>query len=157
MVSTILVFVACLAFWLVLSGHFGALEIGLGVMSAAAVAVTNRDLDVLGPMLRVTPRFLAYLPWLMKEIVLANWQVMKIVLDPRLPIDPVIGRFEAPVTSALAVTTLGNSITLTPGTITLDVDGREFLVHSLMGPEALAACEGPMARRVAHIFAEDAP
>ena len=156
MLSTILVFVACLVFWLVLSGHFGALEIGLGIVSAAVVAVTNRDLDVLGPLLRVTPRFLAYLPWLMKEIVLANWQVMKIVLDPRLPIDPVVGRFEAPLTGDLALTTLGNSITLTPGTITLDVEGREFVVHSLTGREAIAGCEGPMARRVARVFRQDA-
>lgn len=154
MLPTVLVFIACLLFWLVLSGHFGTLEIALGVVAAALVAVTNRDIDMLGPMLRVTPRFLAYLPWLMKEIVLANWQVMKIVLDPRLPIDPVVGRFEAPLASELALTTLGNSITLTPGTITVDVDGRELVVHSLMGREAIAGCEGPMARRVARVFGE---
>lgn len=155
MLSTVFVFAACLVFWLLLSGHFGALEVALGVVSAAAVALTNRDLDILGPMLRVAPRFIAYLPWLMKEIVLANWQVMKIVLDPRLPIDPVVGRFETQLTSDMALTTLGNSITLTPGTITLDVEGRELVVHSLMGREAIAGCEGPMARRVAHVFGED--
>jgi multicomponent Na+:H+ antiporter subunit E len=155
MLSTLLVFVACLGFWLILSGHFGALEIGLGIVSAAAVAVTNRDLAVLGALLKVTPRFLAYVPWLMKEIVLANWQVMKIVLDPRLPIDPVVGRFQAALSSDLALTTLGNSITLTPGTITLEVDGREFIVHSLTGREAIAGCEGPMASRVARVFRDE--
>ena len=157
MLSPILVFVACLVFWLALSGHFGVLEIALGVVAAALVTATNRDIDRLGPFLRVLPRFIAYVPWLMKEIALANWQVMMIVLDPRLPIDPVVGRFEAPLRSDLALTTLGNSITLTPGTITVDVDGREFLVHSLMGREAIAGCEGPMARRVAHVFREHVP
>lgn len=148
------VFVTCFVFWILLSGHFGALELGLGVLASAAVTYVNRDLRALGDFLRHTWAFVAYLPWLMREIVIANIQVVKVVLDPRLPIEPVVGRFRAPLQSDLAITTLGNSITLTPGTITLDVEGREFVVHSLLGADPIAACAGPMARRVGRVFGE---
>jgi multicomponent Na+:H+ antiporter subunit E len=154
MIPHVLVFSACVAFWLVLSGHFGWLEVGLGVVAAVAVTWLNRDLRALGGFLRRTPAFLRYVPWLLREIVVANLQVVRVVLDPRLPIDPVVGRFESWLTNDLAVTTLGNSITLTPGTITLDVEGREFVIHSLLGAEPIRACEGPMAARVGRVFGE---
>ncbi|MBI2207459.1 MAG: Na+/H+ antiporter subunit E [Candidatus Rokubacteria bacterium] len=154
-IASILVFTTCFVFWVLLSGHFGALELGLGVLASAAVTYLNRDLAALGELLRHTRAFVAYLPWLFREIVVANIQVVKVVLDPRLPIDPVVGRFQTALQSDLAITTLGNSITLTPGTITLDVDGREFVIHSLLGAEPIAACAGPMARRVGRVFGED--
>ena len=154
MITNLLVFSACVVFWLALSGHFGPLEVGLGVLSAVVVTWLNRDLDSLGRLLRRTPAFLWYVPWLMREIVVANLQVVRVVLDPQMPIDPVVGRFECRLSDELAVTTLGNSITLTPGTITLDVEGREFVIHSLLGPDPIAGCEGAMAERVARVFAE---
>jgi multicomponent Na+:H+ antiporter subunit E len=154
MTSTLLVFVACFVFWLLLSGHFGPLEISLGALSAAAVAIAGRDLDTLGPLLRRAPSVAAYVPWLLWEIVVANLQVVRIVLHPRLPIDPVVGRFETFLRSDLALTTLANSITLTPGTVTLDLDDRHVVVHSLTGHAAIATCEGPMARRVGRVFGE---
>lgn len=152
--APVLVFAMCFAFWLLLSGHPAPLQLLLGALAAAGVALVNRDLEVLSRTLRAAPRFAAYLPWLLKEIVLANLQVARVVLHPKLPIDPVVARFAAPLRTALALTTLGNSITLTPGTVTLDVEGRELTVHCLLGPEALVACQGPMAERVARVFGE---
>ncbi|HSE94176.1 MAG TPA: Na+/H+ antiporter subunit E [Methylomirabilota bacterium] len=153
MTASILLFVACFALWLVLSGHFGLLEIALGVASAAAVTAANRNLEALSPFLRVAPRLLAYGVWLLREIVVANLQVTRVVLHPRMPIEPVVSRFEVTLPGDLAIATLANSITLTPGTITLDIEGRALVVHALLGPASVLAAEGEMARRVGRVFA----
>ncbi|MGH7277505.1 MAG: Na+/H+ antiporter subunit E [Candidatus Rokuibacteriota bacterium] len=155
MTSSIVVFGALLAFWLALSWPPSPLSAALGVVAAAVVTRLNRDLDALGPLLRAGPRLALYVPWLLWQIVVANVQVARIVLHPRLPIDPVVIRFTAPLSGDLARTTLGNSITLTPGTITLDVDRATFVVHALTTQGAREVTDGRMARRVARVFAED--
>jgi multicomponent Na+:H+ antiporter subunit E len=139
--------------WLALSGSVAPLHLALGVLSSAAVAWMNRDLVTAGPAARTVSRFLGYLPWLLKEIVVANLQVVRIVLDPRLPVDPVVVRFDTMLASDLARTTFANSITLTPGTVTLDVDGRQFAVHAVTRAMAGLA-GGPMERRIAAVFGE---
>jgi multicomponent Na+:H+ antiporter subunit E len=150
-----LVFAACFALWLVLSGHPTPLHLVQGVLAAALVTYLNRDLEGVSLAVRHGPRFLLYVPWLLKEIVVANLQVIRVVLDPRLPVDPRIVRFSTGLTSDLAVTTFANSITLTPGTVTVDVDGRHFVVHALTSqtPESFAGME----RRVGEVFAERLP
>jgi multicomponent Na+:H+ antiporter subunit E len=151
-VNAALVFAACLALWLVLSGHPTPLHLAQGVLAAALVAYLNRDLELLSASVRCGPRFLAYIPWLIKEIVVANVQVTRIVLHPRLPMDPAVVRFRTRLTGDLAVTTFANSITLTPGTVTIDVDEREFVVHalSLQTPASFVGME----QRVAEAFRE---
>jgi multicomponent Na+:H+ antiporter subunit E len=155
MMARAAVFGVCLAFWLLLSGHLTPLLVALGIVSALVVTLLTRDPEGVSEALRVAPRFaLTYLPWLLKEIAVANLQVVRIVLDPRLPIDPVVVRLRAPLRSDLAVTTLGNSITLTPGTVTLDVEGSDLVVHALARAGALGLTEGSMVRRVARAFGE---
>jgi multicomponent Na+:H+ antiporter subunit E len=145
--ARVTVFVACLGFWLLLSGH--------GVASAALVTVLTRRSEALSATLRVSGRFtVAYVPWLLKEIVVANIQVMRIVIHPRLPIDPVVVRLRSGLASDLAVTALGNSITLTPGTVTVDVDGDELVVHALTRESARSVLAGPMVARVARAVGE---
>jgi multicomponent Na+:H+ antiporter subunit E len=152
------VFGVCLAFWLLLSGHLTPLLLGLGVVSALVVTWLTRSLEAVSEALRVAPRFtLSYLPWLLKEIVVANLQVVRIILDPRLPIDPVLVRLRAPFRGELALTTLGNSITLTPGTVTLDVEGEELLVHALTRASAASLLDGAMAARVARACGDADP
>lgn len=150
--NTAIVFLVCLGLWLVLSSHPTPLHLAQGVLSAALVAALNRDLGVVSASVRCCPRFLAYIPWLLKEIVVANIQVARIVLDPRLPIDPGLVRVPTRLRSALGVTTFANSITLTPGTVTLDVEGEALVVHALVrqAPESF----GRMERRVAAAFGE---
>ena len=88
----LLVFGGCLVFWFLLSGHVGPLDLIFGVAASAAVAWINRRDEALSDLLAWTPRLLAYLPWLLREIWVANIQVVRLVLDPRLPIDPVVVR-----------------------------------------------------------------
>ncbi len=149
-----LVFCACLVFWLLLSGHVSALDLAMGVAASALVTFANRDIEGVSELLRWTPRLLAYLPWLLKEIWVANVQVVKLVLDPALPIDPVIVRLPTRFSSDFARTALANSITLTPGTITLDVEGEEFLVHAITAAGGADIVAGGMARRVGRVFGD---
>lgn len=153
MIAMPLVFCVCFAFWLALSGSVAPLHLALGALSSAAVAWVNRDLEMVSVATRIAPRFLVYLPWLLKEIVVANIQVTRLVLDPRLPVDPVLVRFDTTLSGDLARTTFANSITLTPGTVTLDVEGPEFVVHAVTRAMADLA-GGAMERRIAAVFEE---
>jgi len=150
----VLVFAVCFVFWLLLSGHYAPFYLALGALLSAGVAWVNRDDESISDLVRAFPRLAAYVPWLLKEIVVANLQVARIILHPRLPIDPVVIRFRPPLTGDLAQTLLGNSITLTPGTITLDVDGDEFVVHALTARAGRDLIEGSMPTRVKAVFGE---
>jgi multicomponent Na+:H+ antiporter subunit E len=153
-VNVTLVFLGCFGLWLVLSGHPTSLHLAQGIIASALVAYFNRDIEAVSSAMRCAPRFFAYLPWLMREILIANVQVVRIVIDPRLPTDPVLLRVPTRLSSELAVTTFANSITLTPGTITVDVGEGAILVHSLTAQslDAFSAME----RRVAEVFGDDA-
>ncbi len=93
------------------------------------------------------------MPWLLYQVVVANLHVVYLILTPS-QIHPQIVRFRTTLTSELARTTLGNSITLTPGTVTLDVEDDEFVVHALSDKVARDLLSGAMEQRVARIFRE---
>lgn len=152
-----LLFVVCVLFWLVLSGHYTPLYIGLGLVSAAVVTWLNRRDEIVSDVVRALPQLLTYAPWLLVQIVRSNLQVARLVLHPRLPIDPVVVRYRTGMRRDLAVATLANSITLTPGTVTVDLDGDELVVHALTPDTAAAVASGEMARRVARVYGEAAP
>ena len=151
-----LVFVVCVGFWLVLSGHYTPLYIGLGVVAAAFVAWLNRQDEIVSDVVRALPGLARYTPWLLWQIVQSNLQVTRLVLDPRLPIDPVVVRIRTAMRGDLAVATFANSITLTPGTVTVDIDGDELVVHALTPESAAGAAGGEMARRVARAYGKAA-
>lgn len=148
------------AFWVVLSGKLDALHLGMGVLSAGFVAWATRPLLALPPALGgpgpapvFSVRFLLYVAWLAGQIVVASLQVAYAVLHPRLPIEPRVVRMVAPLPHNLARLTLANSITLTPGTVTLDVEGDAYLVHALTAASARSVvAEGEMPRRVRALF-----
>ncbi len=148
--------------WLVFSGKFDALHLAYGVVSIVLVTVMCRDLRV-GPHDRPEnevfqrvrwPRALAYPWWLLWQILVANVQVALLIVHPRMPISPVLLRFHSGLQSDLARLTLGNSITLTPGTLTLRVDDDVFVVHALHTRLAAGLLDGSMPRQVAAVFGE---
>jgi multicomponent Na+:H+ antiporter subunit E len=121
-------------FWLALSGHYTPLLLGLGVGSCVLVVYLAHRMDVIdheGVPFDVSVAFLLYLPWLMKEIFIANLQVAKVILDPKLPISPRMVVFHGSQQTDLGRVIYANSITLTPGTITTGVEGQEFQIHAL--------------------------
>ncbi len=139
------------AFWVVLSGHFEPLLLGFGVASvvlAVALAVRMGLVDREGVPLDVAGRFAAYFFWLMKEIFVSNVRVARIIIDPRLPIDPVLVKYHGSQITDLGRAMYANSITLTPGTITTLVTGDELEVHSLTWVEAHIGEEDAMNQRV---------
>jgi multicomponent Na+:H+ antiporter subunit E len=146
------------AVWLLLSGHYTPFITTLGVASSALVVLITLRMDVAdheGHPIHLSWRALTYLPWLMIEIVKANIDVAKLILSPKLAITPTLLRVKASQTSDLGQVIYANSITLTPGTISIDVANGEILVHALSRDGAEALIEGEMDRRVTKMAGED--
>ncbi len=150
-------FVILFATWVILSGHFDALHLLFGAACAALVAAFSYDLllSAAGPhtMLVTIGRFAGYVPWILREVFLANLHVAYLVLRPAA-MRPRMVRFRTSLTSDMARVTLGNSITLTPGTVTVDIDGDEFCVHALSDKSVDDLRSGDIERRVARLFDE---
>ncbi len=152
-------FLILVSFWIFMSGLFDIWHFGLGLLSCALVAYMSSDLLFKkfrsGRRLRETVAFIAYIPWLMYQIYLANIYVVKVSLGPNLSdkIFPHIIKFRTRLKSEMAVATFANSITLTPGTITVHIHDGYFYVHAL--DMTLAdSLPGEMEERVAKIYGE---
>ncbi|MDJ0803196.1 MAG: Na+/H+ antiporter subunit E [Desulfobacterales bacterium] len=131
-------FCVCMITWLVLSGKFDFFHIALGVVSSAIVSITSGDMLLKAHRIGGLPgnwiRFIAYIPWLLFEIFRANLHVMRLVFHPRMMdlIDPRMVRFQSQLDDEMARFILANSITLTPGTITVFVSIYGiFTVHAI--------------------------
>lgn len=139
------------AFWLLLSGYFTPFLMASGLGCAIAVVALARRMRMLDDeMLPISlwRALFLYWPWLVKEIVKSGWTVTRIVLDPRLPISPTMLRFRPSQRTPLGLVTHANSITLTPGTITVEASPDEFLVHALTSDGAQGCVDSEMDRRV---------
>ncbi|GAB7011990.1 monovalent cation/H+ antiporter subunit E [Halolamina salina] len=150
-------FAASFAFYLLLAGSIAPFELATGTISAGIVAVAlwrvslTSAIDLSQTAGRLA-RFTLYVPFLLWEIVKANFEIAYIVLHPDLPIDPELVEFDAAVWSALPVTTLANSITLTPGTLTVDVERQHMVIHTLTGSAREALFAGTLERAVRFVF-----
>ena len=153
-------FCAMLLFWLLLSGIFDTLHVGAGIICSAIVALFSHDLLVAEKgekILSKSFKFFIYLWWELWQIVLANFDVAYRVLHPKMPIDPVIIEFETSLRSDFALVTLANSITLTPGTITINIDPEKgkFQVHAIaQAPADALMVDKTMQSKVAEVFME---
>ena len=144
--------------WLLLSGHYDPLTLIYGMVSCALVVVLTQRMDVIdreGQPIHLSWNAAIYWPWLMWEIVKANIDVGKRVLSPTLPVSPTLIRVKTSQKSDLGRVVYANSITLTPGTISVDVTGDEILVHALTREGADALVEGEMDRRTTKMMGED--
>lgn len=139
------------AFWLGLSGHFNPLLIGLGAASSILAVYLAHRMDIFDheiyPAL-VTPRLLRYWIYLMREIVMANVDVIRRILRPGRSISPQLVKLPLTQKSSLARVIYANSITLTPGTVTLRQEGDSLLVHALSREAAADLASGRMADKV---------
>jgi len=149
---TLFVSVFLFAFWVLLSGHLSPLLLGFGVLSVSLVMWlvartdrVDREPVVLYPSLGL----IGYCAWLMWCVVRSNIDLARRIWDPALPIYPSWIRLDIEVSTPLEKTLYANSITLTPGTLTLDVHEGRLLVHALTPNGAAGLRDGEMQRRVA--------
>lgn len=122
-----------------------------GAGSALAVVWFSRRMDIIDNEthpIHLSSQAAKYWPWLIKEIVKSGWEVTKIILHPKLPISPTLVRFKPTQRTAVGLVIHANSITLTPGTITIEADRNEFLVHGLTRDGAQGTVNSEMDRRV---------
>ena len=160
LLSILLTFVFMFVLWIVLSGKFDPLLISLGILSSFLVAWFFHDLifpDLEFRYISIFLRFFSYGAWLIKQIIKANFHMMYLVFHPRMKelIDPHIIVFETSLKQDIAITTMANSITLTPGTITVtaDSDGL-FRVHTIDKASA-EGLPGQTLEKVANLFGEE--
>ncbi|MGI9512499.1 MAG: Na+/H+ antiporter subunit E [Anderseniella sp.] len=147
-------FVALCVGWILWSGYFKPLLLGLGLASTLIctyLALRMRKADGEGSQFKILQhvhQLATYWPWLLLEIAKSNMQVAKIILSGKLNIDPVMIRLKAGQATEMGQVIYGNSITLTPGTITVDIEDGELLVHALTQSGADGLHEGEMDRRI---------
>ena len=143
------------AFWLLLSGHFSAFLLAAGAACAVAALLMTRRMNILdreGQAIHLGARaLLTYWPWLLGQIVLSGWDVARRIVHPRLPIAPTMTRFAPTQKTPLGLVIHANSITLTPGTIAVDVGHGEIMVHALTAEGAAQLAGSEMDRRVTRL------
>jgi len=139
-------------FWLVDSGHFDPLLLSFGVFSVALVVwINHRMTRVTGeyqPPVIMSWRMPGYIMWLLKEIVKSNIEVVRCIYQRHPAIEPSVFKIRASQKSDIYKVLYANSITMTPGTITLEVEGDEFTIHALTRSSREGVESGDMDRRV---------
>ena len=139
------------AFWLVLSGHYSPLFLGLGMLSVALVCWISLRTDVTGIPLRLALRLPRYLFWLGKETLLSSLGVVRRVWSPGLTLQPAMGITPSRNMSVLSQVIYANSITFTPGTLSLTVDDEGIEVHALRAADIADLDAGEMLSRIRHL------
>jgi multicomponent Na+:H+ antiporter subunit E len=146
---------ALLLFWLVVVPPAGFADVAVGLVAALTLARwAERSLwsPAAGPLGLHPLRALVYLARLLGRIVHAAVGVLRIVFDPRLPIDPQVIRQTIPFPHEAARVAYANSISLTPGTLTVDVEGDTFSVHALTPALASGVLDGTLAAEIGELF-----
>lgn len=151
MIRSFSLFIFLYLFWLLLSGFFTPFLLTAGVGCALAVTWFARRMHVVdaeGHPVELGLHALVYWAWLFKEIIKSGWDVSKIIMHPKLPISPTLVRFIPSQRTKVGLVLHANSITLTPGTITIDAHAKEFWVHGLTRASAHGVVDSEMDRRV---------
>ncbi len=156
-------FIALMAFWLIMSGIYQPVQITQGVISVLIVIAVNYrlkrykffedEMDDLGKL-----RFhfaIWYVIWLVAEMVKSGFHVALVILSPERRMRTYVLKFKTDLPSAHAKMILGNSITLTPGTLTIDITGDEFTVHAVSEKSFESITSDTMPRMVLRLFEKE--
>ena len=159
-------FIALYGFWIILSGRWETKYLTIGAVCALLVTFLTQDLaysegaaqrslgDKTRSVLAGGSRFVLYFFWLLWSVLQANLQVAYLVLHPKMPIRPGLIRLRTKLRNRAGHVILANSITLTPGTITVDFDDGTYSVHALAPSAAQGLWEAKMQSKLERIFGE---
>ena len=159
MAYKVFIFTLLMITWVVLSGQFDAFHLVLGLISCGLVTWMSSDLlfqvreQSVGERVHEGWKLAWYFLWMIWQILLANIAVLRLALVPGAmkEINPSIVHYKTNLKSNFAKFLLANSITLTPGTVTIKIMGDDFYVHAI-NEAAVAGLDGEMERRIASIY-----
>ncbi|MGI1998275.1 Na+/H+ antiporter subunit E [Shewanella frigidimarina] len=155
--SSVLLLLLILAIsWLLWSGLYKPLVMSLGALSCLLSVYLAHRMGFFRHhtnLLRLMPRLPGYWLWLLREIIISSLDVAKLILKPSMPISPTVVVLEAEARTDVGQVILGNSITLSPGTVTLDLHEGKVLIHCLTIESARELQKGEANRRVAALEA----
>jgi multicomponent Na+:H+ antiporter subunit E len=154
------IFLLLCGIWIVFSGQFDRFHLTLGVLSAAFItAISSEFLFVdrsksFGERLLQIIRLPWFLLWMLYQILLSNIHILRLALSPgELPeVEPSLVRIKTKLKTDFGKWMLANSITLTPGTITISIKGDEMLIHSISKTTTSGVLDDEMERKIALIF-----
>lgn len=148
---SISLFLTLAAFWLLNSGHYTGLILILGLASIVLVLTISRKMDVVdheSQPIHLKPNIFGYYLWLIKEIIQANITVVKHIWLGKDSISPTLEKITISQQTDMGKVIYANSITLTPGTVAIDLAGDELIVHALLRKDIESLKAGEMDRRV---------
>jgi len=151
-VRILILAVLLIAAWVLWSGYLKPLLLGLGALSCLLTVWIVRRMGCFDDenfAFHYDWRLIGFWAWLGREVVVSSIEVARVVLRRRLVVEPKVVNIDGSGLGPVDLALLGNSITLTPGTLTLDVHEGRLLVHALTAEGAAALERGEMQRRVA--------
>ena len=141
-------------FWLMVTGDFSILNVSLGLASSLLVLAISSRMDVVdheSQPIHLTPRLPVYLGWLAVQVIKSNLAVTRLIWKPDLAISPDMIVLNLSQESVLGKVIYANSVTLTPGTVTLNIQDEVILVHTLTRSDSNTLQQGEMDRRVSYL------
>ena len=159
-------FVTLFLFWILLSGRFQLKYLVIGLIASAIVTLFTSDFLYRHQgekitslsfryMLATAMRIFVYSFWLFWVVIKANIQIAAIILNPKMPVDPGVLNFKTRLRNRTALVTLGNSITLTPGTFTIALKSGTYVVHYLLPKSADDLKSDLMQNKVGDVFSDN--
>jgi len=138
--------------WVALSGKLNPLHIAIGLGLSLGIAWLNTS-PLTGAKIRFSwAGVMTYTPWLFSRILASSVHMVRLILDPKLPIDPQLFGHHTTLPHHAAIVLLGNSITLTPGTITVEVSPTQLTVHSIDPASSIDLLSGTLEKKVMTVF-----
>ena len=123
-----LIFNGRITFEIIIAGALISFMLDVFIRKVLSLNLTAKNFFM---AVKILPHILLYVIVLLVEIIKANFAITKLVLSPNLEVEPCLVKFHTPLKTNAARVALANSITLTPGTITVSLEGNNLLVHAL--------------------------
>jgi multicomponent Na+:H+ antiporter subunit E len=152
--TLILKSLAFFVIWLILSGKFNLFHMGVGLASSVGLAWFHTGHRDFPPRFLPFARICWYIPWLLGRIFRSGLHLSILILHPALPIAPKLISYKTTLRDRAAIVLLGNSITLTPGTVTVEVNSQDFLVHTIDDESAHDLTSLQLENKIMGIFQE---